>query len=162
MSERKARFETRRRKLVDRLARGLLGEVAQEAALIHPKVFGPRERLTIAPDAVINDALFNTVSGSITIEKAAFFGHSVSILTGTHDINVYGIERQRAIPPEGRDVVIEEGAWVSSNATVLGPCRIGAHAVVAAGSVVVGDVAPYAVVAGTPARVVSSVEPNGA
>jgi acetyltransferase-like isoleucine patch superfamily enzyme len=154
------RFEKARRTAIDRLAKGFLGEVAQAASLIHPTVFGPRERLTVAPDAVVNDALFNTVSGSITIEPTAFFGHGVSVLTGTHDIHAFGMDRQRAIPPEGRDVVIEEGAWVSSNATVLGPCRIGAHAVVAAGSVVVHDVPAYTVVAGTPARVVSNVDPR--
>jgi acetyltransferase-like isoleucine patch superfamily enzyme len=153
-------FERARRRAIDRLAKGFLGEVAQAAALVHPKVFGPQERLHVAPDAVVNDALFNTVSGSITVEPTAFFGHSVSVLTGTHDITVFGMDRQRAIPPEGRDIVIGEGAWVSSNATVLGPCRIGPHAVVAAGSVVVDDVPAYAVVAGTPARVISKVEPG--
>jgi acetyltransferase-like isoleucine patch superfamily enzyme len=40
---------------------------------------------------------------------------------------------------------------------VLGPCRIGEHAVVAAGSVVRADVPPYTVVGGVPARVLSTI-----
>ena len=83
---------------------------------------------------------------------AAFFGHGVSLLTGTHDPTVIGPERKHAIPREGRDIVVGEGAWIASNATVLGPCRIGAHAVVAAGSLVKDDVPEYTVVAGVPAR----------
>jgi acetyltransferase-like isoleucine patch superfamily enzyme len=41
---------------------------------------------------------------------------------------------------------------------VLGPCRIGEHAVVAAGSLVTRDVASYTVVAGRPATLVRRIE----
>jgi acetyltransferase-like isoleucine patch superfamily enzyme len=136
--------------------------VAQEASLFHPAIFGKRDRIHIAPSAVVNDALFNSVSGSITVEEHAFFGHRVSLLTGTHDIQKFGLDRQLAIPREGRDIYIEEGVWLASNATILGPCRIGAHAVVAAGAVVSEDVPSFAVVAGVPARVISHVDPDGA
>jgi tetrahydrodipicolinate N-acetyltransferase len=54
-------------------------------------------------------------------------------------------------------VVIEEGVWVASHALVLGPVRIGKHAVVAAGSLVLEDVAPYTVVAGRPAKVIKKI-----
>jgi hypothetical protein len=57
----------------------------------------------------------------------------VSVLTGNHDINRFGRERQTAIQRSGRDVVVGEGAWLASHVLVLGPCRIGEHAVVAAG-----------------------------
>jgi acetyltransferase-like isoleucine patch superfamily enzyme len=40
---------------------------------------------------------------------------------------------------------------------VLGPCTIGAHAVVGGGSLVMGDVEPYAIVAGVPARVLRTI-----
>ena len=53
---------------------------------------------------------------------------------------------------------VEQGAWVGSGAILLGPCRIGAHAVVAAGAVVTGDVAPETVVAGVPARPARSLQ----
>ena len=80
------------------------------------------------------------------------------MLTGTHDVARRGLERQRAVPAEGRDVHVEEGAWVGSGAILVGPCRIGAHAVVAAGSVVTADVAPQTVVAGVPARLVRRLD----
>lgn len=136
-------------------ARAALG--ARERALTEPVIFGPEERAHLADSAIVNDALLNTVSGSITVGEHAFFGHRVSVLTGMHDIEKRGRERQLAIPEEGRDVVIEEGVWIGSGAIVLGPCRIGAHAVVAAGSVVSGDVARETIVAGVPARLVRSL-----
>jgi hypothetical protein len=129
-----------------------------EALLTGPLIFGPPERVHLAGTAIVNDALLNTVSGSITVADHAFFGHRVSVLTGTHDITRRGEERQLAIPDDGRDVHVEEGVWIGSGAIVLGPCRIGAHAVVAAGAVVTGDVAPATLVAGVPARMVRSLE----
>ena len=124
----------------------------QWAALREHSVFGPADRLTIAPTAAVNDALFNTISGTITVGEHAFFGHGVAVLTGSHDISKTGAERQQAVPDAGNDIVIGPGAWVSSRATVIGPCTIGQDAVVAAGAVVTGDVAPGAIVGGVPAR----------
>ena len=48
--------------------------------------------------------------------------------------------------------VIEDGAYIGAGARVLGPVTIGANALVAAGAVVLADVAPGAAVAGVPAR----------
>jgi acetyltransferase-like isoleucine patch superfamily enzyme len=133
----------------------------EDAALFRPLVYGDPERLHISASAVVNNALFNLSSGHITIGDYAFFGHNVSVLTGTHDWTKFGAERQAAVPKSGRDVVIEEGVWVSSNAILVAPCRIGAHAVVGVGALVLGDVEPYTVVAGNPARVLRTIPKPG-
>ena len=132
-------------------------ERGRAAALTEPLLWGPAERIHVDDSAVLNDALLNTVSGSITIGPHAFFGHRVSVITGTHDTACRGEARQRAVPQDGRDVHIEAGAWVGSGAILIGPCRIGADAVVGAGAVVIGDVAPATIVAGVPARVVRAL-----
>ena len=124
-------------------------------------VYGDPARLHIAPTAIVNNALFNLSSGEITVGEHAFFGHNVSVLTGTHDWTKFGAARQTAVPPSGRDVVIEEGAWVSSNAIVVAPCRVGAHSVVGVGALVLSDVAPYTIVAGNPARVLRTIPRPG-
>jgi acetyltransferase-like isoleucine patch superfamily enzyme len=122
------------------------------------RVHGDRSRLKIDPTAIVNNALFNVSSGDITVGPYAFFGHDVSVLTGTHDVEKFDRERQTAIPRTGRDVVIHQGAWLASGVLVLGPCEIGAHAVVGAGSLVIGDVPPYAIVVGRPAKLVRMLE----
>lgn len=68
----------------------------------------------------------------------------------------------RSIDPDGRlkrggdwepvGVVVEEGASLGARSVCVAPVRIGAWAMVAAGAVVTADVAPYALVAGVPAR----------
>jgi acetyltransferase-like isoleucine patch superfamily enzyme len=105
-------------------------------------VYGDKSRLRIAPTAVVNNALFNTVSGRIEIEDYVFFGHNVCVLTGTHDYKKFGLERQVSCPNSGRDVVIKKGVWVSSNATILGPCIIGENSVIGACCLIYKDVPP--------------------
>jgi acetyltransferase-like isoleucine patch superfamily enzyme len=129
-----------------------------EDPLTRVLVHGDESRLHVAPTAVVNNALFNLSGGEVTVGEHAFFGHNVSVLTGTHDVKKFGAERKQAITREGRDVVIGEGVWIASNATVLGPCTIGANAVVGAGSLVQGDVEPYTVVAGVPAKEIKRIE----
>ncbi len=133
----------------------------EDPALFRPLVYGDPERLHVHSTAVVNNALFNLSSGEITVGEYAFFGHNVSVLTGTHDWTKFGAERQVAVPRSGRDVVIEEGAWVSSNAIIVGPCRIGAHSVVGVGSLVMRDVEPYVIVAGSPAKVLRQIPRPG-
>jgi acetyltransferase-like isoleucine patch superfamily enzyme len=50
------------------------------------------------------------------------------------------------------DVVIGNDVWIGEGALILSGVHIGNGAVIAARSVVTGDVAPYSIVAGNPAR----------
>ncbi len=50
--------------------------------------------------------------------------------------------------------IIENDVWIGAKAIVLGGITIGTGAIVAAGSVVVKDVPPYAIVGGNPAKLI--------
>jgi acetyltransferase-like isoleucine patch superfamily enzyme len=56
------------------------------------------------------------------------------------------------VPPYGAFPVIEHDVWIGANVTLARGIRIGTGAVIAMGSMVTKDVAPYAIVAGNPAR----------
>jgi acetyltransferase-like isoleucine patch superfamily enzyme len=126
-------------------------------ALYSYRWHGDRSRLHIPDTAIVNNALFNMSGGTITLGEYAFFGHDVAVLTGTHDIQQFGRARQLAFPRSGRDVVIGDGVWLASHVLVFGPVTIGEHAVVAGGSLVRDDVAPYTVVAGRPAKIIKTL-----
>ena len=121
-----------------------------------PYVFGVNP-VRIAPSACVNNAILNTMSGTITIEDNVSFGHNVSLLTGTHNLAARNEERQEGWPKSGRDIVIRRGAWIASNATIVGPCVIGEHSVVAAGAVVLKDVPPSSMVGGVPAKFIKHI-----
>lgn len=61
-------------------------------------------------------------------------------------------------PPSAQPVVVEDDVLIGANAVVLEGVRIGKGAVVAAGAIVVDDVAPYTVVAGVPARKIKDID----
>ena len=64
--------------------------------------------------------------------------------------------RSNKRPEASAQTVIEPGASIGANATILCGLTIGARAMVGAGAVVTGSVFPDAVVAGNPARVIDS------
>ena len=53
-----------------------------------------------------------------------------------------------------KDVILADHVWRGLRVQVLKGVTIGEHSIVAAGSVVVRDVAPYTIVAGIPAKTV--------
>lgn len=60
-----------------------------------------------------------------------------------------------------RPIAIGDNVWIGSRAIIHPGVTIGAHSVVSAGAIVMGDVPPYSLVAGNPARRVRSLTPAG-
>lgn len=135
----------------------LIRRVLKTVLLEYYVVYGDQSRLSLPASTRVNNALFNTASGRIDVGEHVFFGFNVCVLTGTHDYRRTDPSRQNAVLEEVNNISIGEGAWLATNVTVLGPCRIGEWSVVAAGSLVRSDVPPYTVVAGSPARVVREI-----
>lgn len=131
--------------------------IGEQLLTLH-RVFGDPARLTIGREVILNDALVNTSSGRVNLEDHAFCGHGVCLLTGHHDYTRTGYDRQAGVPQQGHDIVVGTGAWLGSNVTVLGPCSIGAHAVIAAGAVVTGVVEAGWIYGGVPARPIKRIE----
>lgn len=61
-------------------------------------------------------------------------------------------------PPSAKPVVVEDDVVIGANAVVLEGVKVGKGAVVAAGAIVIDDVPPNTVVAGTPARVIKEID----
>jgi len=93
--------------------------------------------------------------GKVTIEKDAFSGHDIMILTGSHNYDLFRDDRKRVskILP----VIIKEGAWLCTRCIILPGVTVGEHAVVAAGAVVCKDVPPCEVWGGVPAKFIKKI-----
>ena len=82
----------------------------------------------------------------VRLEDDAFVGPNV---TFTND----PFPRSKQYPEAFARTVVEQGASIGANATILPGITIGSGAMVGAGSVVTRDVPPNAVVVGNPARI---------
>jgi maltose O-acetyltransferase len=112
--------------------------------------YATRHAPTVGAAFKVGEGVLLDGHAPITIGNHVFLGHRVMVLTGTHDPELRGAERQRRVG--ARPVVIEDGVWVCSGA-IIGPgVTLGAHSVVGPGAVVLRNVAPYTIVAGNPAR----------
>lgn len=89
----------------------------------------------------------------IIIENNVFVGPSV---TFTND----KMPRSKQYPEKFLNTVIQQGASIGANATILPGITLGKYCMVGAGSVVTKDVPPYAVVVGNPAKVIRFLEEN--
>lgn len=104
------------------------------------------ESIRIGKYCTIGDSAFLDGRSGLTIGDSVNFGSHVTIYTRQHDVDAADFAEV------GAPVVIGDRAWVSSHSIVLPGVTIGEGAVVAAGSVVTKDVAPYTLVGGNPAR----------
>ena len=88
----------------------------------------------------------------ITLGDYATISQRSFICTASHDIGT--LERQLFSKP----ITIESHAWVGAEAFVGPGAKIGEGAVVGARAVVTGDVHPWTVVVGNPARFITRRE----
>lgn len=103
--------------------------------------------IEIHPGAVIGDGLFIDHGTGIVIGETAELGKNVTLYQGV-TLGGTGKEQGKRHPTIGNNVVIATGA------KVLGSFKVGDHAKIGAGSVVLHEVPPHATVVGIPGRVV--------
>jgi acetyltransferase-like isoleucine patch superfamily enzyme len=92
--------------------------------------------------------------GGIEIGDDVMIGPNVSLITSSHPLE----PSQRRNFVRAKPIVVGRNVWIAADVTIIGGVTIGENAVVAAGSVVTGDVPPNRLVGGNPARVIRPIE----
>jgi serine O-acetyltransferase len=103
--------------------------------------------IEIHPGAVIGRRLFIDHGMGVVIGETTEIGDDVTIYQGA-TLGGTGKETGKRHPTIGNHVMISTGA------KVLGPFKVGDHAKIGAGAVVLKEVPPYATVVGVPGRIV--------
>ena len=118
-----------------------------------------REQVTIGKNAVIMmGAILNigaVVGEGTMIDMGAVLGGRATVGKNCH-VGAGAVLAGVVEPASATPVIVEDNVLIGANAVVIEGCRVGHDAVVAAGAVVVSDVAPNTVVAGCPARVIKT------
>jgi acetyltransferase-like isoleucine patch superfamily enzyme len=112
--------------------------------------------LIVGDNSEIGDNVMMDVSANITIGKDVSIGNSSIIYSHNHLYNDKSVAAWKGGVVTA-PIIIEEGAWVASNVTILPGVTIGKRAVVAAGSVVVSNVEAECVYGGVPAKLIKRI-----
>ena len=86
--------------------------------------------------------------GKITIGRHVMMGRNCTIIAQNHRYLEEGFDGF-----EGKDVIINDFAWIGDRVVMLPGVRIGKHAIIGAGAVVPKDIPEYAIAVGNPAVV---------
>jgi len=117
---------------------------------------GRHGSLVLGERVFINTGATVVANHSIEIGDDCLIGDLVAIF----DSDYHPIEPSR--PTRFAPVRLGANVWIGRSATILPGVTIGDHAVVAAGSIVVGDVPAKTLVAGAPARPIRALDiPDG-
>lgn len=120
-----------------------------------------RDRVTIAKNAVIMMGAVINIGAEIgegtMVDMNAVVGARGQLGARVH-LGAGAVVAGVLEPPSKEPCVIEDDVLIGANAVILEGVRIGKGSVVAAGSVVVEDVPAGVVVAGTPAKIIKTVD----
>ncbi len=99
---------------------------------------------------------YSYLDGDITIGDNTMLANSVAIVGGDHAFELPEVLMIDSGREHWNPTRIGCNVWIGHGAIILNGINIGDSAIVAAGSVVVRDVPPYAIVGGNPARLIRS------
>jgi acetyltransferase-like isoleucine patch superfamily enzyme len=115
---------------------------------------------TMGDNSAIGGYSFIGCGGGVTIGKSVIMGQYISFHSENHVFERVDVTIQsQGVTRTG--IVIEDDCWVGAKATFLDGCHVGRGCVVAAGSVVKGQIPAYSVIGGVPARILRSRLPQG-
>lgn len=118
---------------------------------------GVLSRVFLYDNTTLNDFTFISAGGKLILKKGSGAAWGLTVITGNHQRQLGHFFQNRQDYHDldiEKDVVIEEDAWLGANVTLLSGVCVGRGATVGAGSVVLHNVPPYAVVLGNPARII--------
>lgn len=135
--------------------RGWLGGLGRGTSVQMNCRFLNGKKVTFGERNVINfGCLFDGRKYTIRTGSDVSIGPEAAILTLGHD------PQSPEFTDRGGEVIIGDQVWIGYRAVILPGIKIGDGAVVGAGSVVTKDVAPFAIVAGNPARQIGQRNPD--
>lgn len=137
------------------------GTFVMHNAILHVYNFRdlPHAHITIGARSLVGEGCVLRGQGGITIGDDVYLAPLVQLLAVNHEYQ--DLERPiSAQPITTQGITIDDDVWIGGGAIILDGVHIGRHSVVAAGAVVAGDVPPFTVVGGVPARVIKQLAPS--
>ncbi len=129
-------------------------KIARKCNITKSRYFGSLKNIKIGHNAYINREVFIHCGGKVHLGNNVGVGYRVVFVTGHHEI---GPSEHRWGTLSRRDIVVEDGVWICSNAFIGPGVTIGAGSIVAAGAVVISSIPANTLVGGVPAKVIKEL-----
>ncbi len=141
------------------LLRALLGEMGEGVCVEQPFRCDYGRNIRLGARTFLNYGCTLLDCAPITLGEHVLCGPNCSLYTAIHplDPDARRTDRERAAP-----ITLGDNVWLGGNVTVLPGVTIGADTVVGAGSVVTRDLPARVVAAGNPARILRTLDGEGA
>ncbi|MDY6371139.1 MAG: acyltransferase [Bacteroidales bacterium] len=107
---------------------------------------------TIIKDHVCFNGMQIDGNGEVTIGSYFHSGRECMMITSNHDYDT-GSMIPYGIKDNSKPIEISDYVWLGRRVTILPGTRIGEGAIIQAGAVVHGEIPPYAIAGGNPAKV---------
>ncbi len=122
---------------------------------VHPERRGSKELILKIGNGV-HIGNYNIIGArkSVVFEENALLGPRVIIVDHSHHYENVEMPVKSQAVTEGGPVRIGKDCWIGANVFILPNVTIGRHAIIGANSIVNGDIPPYSVAVGAPARVI--------
>jgi len=118
----------------------------------------PGARIRLGSRSRINGACLHAYE-SIDVGSGCLIAANTQIFDGSgHDLSFPDVSARIHTKGTATPIVIGDNVWIGANTLVLPGATIGEGSVIAAGSVVTGEIPPFVVAGGNPARVLREYE----
>ena len=142
-----------------------LGKITPSTVFKMPEACSCPEKIFLDEDTSIYEGARFIISpigekGRFIMKSHSYAAQGLTVITGSHtrQVGMHNLETSETHQYDvDKDVIVEEEVGIGVGVTLLAGVKIGRGATVGAGSVVMNNVPPYAVVMGNPAQVVGFV-----
>ena len=139
-------------KLRNFLARQLIADFGTSVR-VNPKAnFGSGMRVSVGNNCNLSEGL--NVIGDLTLGDDVMMGPEVVFISYNHAVDDLEVPMRAQGATDSKPIVVGNDVWIGMRAMIMPGVTIGAHAIVAAGSIVTKDVPEWAIVGGNPARLI--------
>lgn len=136
-------------------SRIVIGDGVVIDSFVKVKPAGGSGDLIIGENCSINSGVVLYIGNGITIGKDCAIGANTTFAPTNHEVRDRSrpIREQRFMPSRG-GIVLEDDVWIAANCVLLDGAILRKGCVVGAGSLVRGELPPYSVNVGSPARTI--------
>lgn len=137
----------------------LINHLGEDSVVCPPFLCEYGKPISIGNGTYINMGATMLDNAPITIGNNVLVGPHSQFYTPTHSLDH---RERKKWEIQCLPIIVQDDVWIGGNVVICQGVTIGARAVVAAGSVVLKDVAPDTLVAGTPAKFIKMINTSPA